>query len=53
MKMFHRKSPWQRALEKVPGGSKLRGGALATVGVIGLSAASAAVSAIREKQRTQ
>ncbi|MFD1825689.1 MULTISPECIES: hypothetical protein [Mumia] len=51
MKLFHRKSPWQRAVEKVPGGSALRGGALTAAGLIGLSAVSAAVSAIRDKQR--
>ncbi|WP_370617852.1 hypothetical protein [Mumia sp. Pv 4-285] len=53
MKFFHRKSPLQRAVEKVPGSSALRGGALTAAGLIGLSAASAAVSAIREKQRKQ
>ncbi len=51
MNIFHRKSTWQRAVEKVPGRSAIRGGAITAAGLIGLSAASAAVSAIREKQR--
>lgn len=52
MKLFHRKSPWERALDRLPGSSALRGGALTAAGLIGLSAASAAVSALRDKQRS-
>lgn len=51
MKLFHRKSPWERALDKVPGSRAVGTGALAAAGVIGLSAASAVVSAIRTKDR--
>ncbi|MBW9215174.1 hypothetical protein KV102_10015 [Mumia sp. zg.B53] len=50
MKFFHRKTPLQRVVEKIPGGSAVRGGAITAAGLIGLSAVSAAVSAIRDRQ---
>ncbi|PJJ57045.1 hypothetical protein CLV56_1265 [Mumia flava] len=50
MKIFHRKSAWERAMKKVPGGAAIKGGALTVAGIVGLSAASAAVSALRDKQ---
>ncbi|WP_153865240.1 hypothetical protein [Mumia zhuanghuii] len=51
MKLFHRKSLWERAAERVPGGPMVRRGAMTAAGLIGVSVASAAVSAMRERQR--
>jgi hypothetical protein len=56
MRIFHRKSRWQRLLEKLASGvSKkpaVKGGAAAATGVAALTAASAAVSSYRRKTNT-
>ena len=51
MRIFHRKSTWQRLLEGLASRSKpaLKAGATATVGVAALTAASAAVSSYRRR----
>jgi hypothetical protein len=51
MRIFHRKSRWQRLLENLDSGSKsaLKAGATTTVGVAALTAASAAVSSYRRR----
>ena len=55
MRIFHRKSTWQRLLEGLASGSKrpaLKAGATAAAGAAALSAASAAVSSYRRKTNT-
>jgi hypothetical protein len=51
VRIFHRKSSWQRLLEHLGSGSKLalKAGATATVGVAAVSAASAAISSYRRR----
>ena len=51
MRIFHRKSTWQRLLEGLASVSKpaLKAGATATAGVAALTAASAAISSYRRK----
>jgi hypothetical protein len=61
VRIFHRKSTWQRLVEGLASGSKhlasgskpaLKAGATATVGVAALTAASAAVSSYRRRTNT-
>lgn len=51
MKLIHRKNRWQRLLEPVagatPSGGALRSGLVAAGAMVGLSVASAVVSAVR------
>ena len=52
VRIFHRKSRWQRLLEKLASMSKkpaIKGGAAAATGVVALTAANAAVSSYRRK----
>ena len=52
MRIFHRKSTWQRLLENLDFVSKkqaIKGGAAAAMGAAALTAASAAVSSYRRK----
>jgi hypothetical protein len=59
MRIFHRKSRWQRLLENLASGSKnldsvpkkpaIKGGAAAAMGAAALTAASAAVSSYRRR----
>jgi hypothetical protein len=51
VRIFHRKSTWQRLLEGLASGSKpaLKAGVTATVGAAALTAASAAVSSYRRR----
>jgi hypothetical protein len=51
VRIFHRKSTWQRLLEGLASGSKpaLKAGATAAAGAAALTAASAAVSSYRRR----
>ena len=54
MRIFRRKSTWQRLLEGLASGSNpaIKGGAAAAVGAAALTAASAAVSSYRRRTNT-
>jgi hypothetical protein len=52
VRIFHRKSRWQRLLENLASGSKkpaIKGGAAAAMSAAALTAASAAVSSYRRR----
>jgi hypothetical protein len=58
MKLFHRKSRWERLVEPVATGATnairrtpVRGGVAAALAAIGMSAASAVVSSRRQKDK--
>lgn len=50
MRLWHRKSKWERRADRLTSSPAVRSGMSAVVGLVSLSAVSSAVSAWREKR---